>query len=445
MLPMAFALSSLLKSLFGGPLWGAPKAEWRAGAGDVVLRLDSGGTILAASPTAEAVLAPGNEVEDRFSCKPLTGRSILDFVSREDREAVNSGLVRAGGASPDSATERVECRLRGPGVAEIVFAEMALVRAGDGVSVLIRERGAELSALRRERAAHERAQSQQPESQNKPHPAAASDGAALLADVSHDLKTPLNAIIGFAGAMREETFGPLGHEKYREYADLIHASGLHLGDLIASILDRARLDAGQSPLSPALCAPAAIARHCADMVRGQVERAGLTFRVDIADDLPDAMIDATAVKRILTNLLSNAIKFTAEGEVALAVTAHNGEIAFAVSDTGVGMSQVALARMGERFTDLHKTGVRGAAGTGLGLSLAFALAKLHGGALSFTSARGEGTVATLALPVRKSLAEFEHAERDSGLIAVSDIHSQLDRVAQFRREHQGSRNGRDAA
>jgi signal transduction histidine kinase len=96
---------------------------------------------------------------------------------------------------------------------------------------------------------------------------------------------------------------------------------------------------------------------------------------------------------------------------------------------------MALARLGERFTDIHKSGVRGAAGTGLGLSLAFSLAKLHGGALTFSSAPGEGTIARLDLPVRKTLAEMSEA----GLSGAADIQSQLDRVAQYRRER-GARN-----
>ena len=116
-----------------------------------------------------------------------------------------------------------------------------------------------------------------------------------------------------------------------------------------------------------------------------------------------------------------------------------GEVTFEVSDTGVGMSQMALARLGERFTGLHKSGVRGTSGAGLGLSLAFGLAKLHGGALDLSSAPGEGTIARLRLPVVKSLAEMAGA----AVALRGDIQSQLDRVAQFRRERGG--NGRDAA
>ena len=103
---------------------------------------------------------------------------------------------------------------------------------------------------------------------------------------------------------------------------------------------------------------------------------------------------------------------------------------------------MALARLGERFTGLHKSGVRGAPGSGLGLSLAFSLAKLHGGALELSSAPGEGTVARLMLPVRKTLADMA----GEGISIGGDIQSQLDRVAQFRRERTSAyKNGRSAA
>jgi signal transduction histidine kinase len=153
------------------------------------------------------------------------------------------------------------------------------------------------------------------------------------------------------------------------------------------------------------------------------------------------MLDARAVKQILINLLTNAVKFTAAGEITLKVSEKDRVLTFDVLDTGVGMSQMALARLGERFTGLHKSGVRGTPGAGLGLSLAFSLAKLHGGALELASAPGEGTKASLRLPVAKTLNDMAGA----GLDVSGDIQSQLDRVAQFRRERVAAKDGRSAA
>ena len=228
-------------------------------------------------------------------------------------------------------------------------------------------------------------------------------GASTLADLSHEMKTPLNAVIGFADTMRIEAFGPLGNEKYKEYAEHIRTSGKHLLDLVVSLLDMARIEADRLTLSKALTSPDVIACESAEMVRHAVEGAGLKLQLDVADELPEAMIDPRAVRQILLNLLTNAAKFTSDGEVRLAVekTDLNGaaHIAFTVSDTGIGMSEADLAKLGPRFTKAHGAGVRGADGAGLGLSLVFKLAELHGGGVELSSAPGEGLTARVLLPV----------------------------------------------
>jgi signal transduction histidine kinase len=403
---MAFRLLTLLGL-------GSAAPQWRSGEGDPVVSLAQTGEILGASPGALSLIAAEGG---------LAGRSFLDFVAREDRVGLKSALETAIAAPAGAKSARAHVRLLRPGQSA-VFAELLFAWDGRRVTVLIRERADEFSAAREARSDPQLAA-----------PAAAATPAGVspdaLADLGHELKTPLNAIMGFAETMKSEAFGPLGHDKYREYAGLIHSSGGHLADLIASILDRAKIDAGRYKLTPVLSAPGAIARDCAEMVRGEAEKAGLALRVEIAPDLDETMIDGRAVKQILINLLSNAVKFTAAGEIGLRVFQTKGEMSFEVCDTGVGMSQMALARLGERFTGLHKSGVRGTSGTGLGLSLAFSLARLHGGALELSSAPGEGTIARLRLPVARSLAELNGA----GVTVSGDIQSQLDRVAQFRRE-----------
>lgn len=410
---MAFSLSALFKTTRRPP-------QWRSTPGDPVLAVAGDGEILAATDGAEALIAAEGG---------LAGRSLLDFASREDRAILKAALDKAVSAPAGAAAGRVSLRLLRPGGAA-QFAELNLAREGSRINVLLRERAPELAAVRQERAA--------PAADPAPGPGVSPE---LLADLGHELKTPLNAILGFADAMKEESFGPLGHEKYREYVGHIKSSGGHLADLIASVLDRAKLDAGRYKLTPALGEPGALVRECAEMVRGEAEKAGLALRVDIAPGLPECMLDARAVKQILINLLTNAVKFTASGEIALSVREVDRTLVMEVSDTGVGMSQMALARLGERFTGLHKSGVRGTPGAGLGLSLAFSLAKLHGGALDLASAPGEGTTASLRLPVARSLSELSGA----GLAVSGDIQSQLDRVTQFRKERADPKDGRSAA
>ncbi len=429
---MAFRPFSFLSQLIRKDRAATRPAEWRAGAGDPVLSLAFDGEILAASPGARALLSEDDAKALIGAGTALQGRSILDFAGREDRALLKEAITRAIAATGEAAAERLKFRLLRPHAGPI-FAEIALVTNGNSLSALLRDRGPELAALRERRAAVE---AREAKSASGPE-MNAQLSTGMLADLGHELKTPLSAIMQFAEAMRTEAFGPLGNDKYREYAELIHATGGHAGDLIAAMLDRARLDAGRYELSPVLSAPAPLAKTCAEMVRAEAERAGLTLNLEIADELPETMLDTGAVRRIVINLLTNAVKFTADGAVTLRVGERDGFIEFAVIDTGVGMSQTALARLGERFTGLHKNGVRGTTGTGLGLSMAHELAKLHGGALQLSSAPGEGTVARFIIPVRRSLKEMTGAQ----ITPPADIQSQLDRVAQYRRE----RMGRDAA
>jgi len=423
--PLSY-LRKLASAARGGPVW-------RGGSGDIVATLYDNGTILEVSPSAaETIGAAGN----------LVGRSLYDFVAREDRVMVRAAMHRAAD-SPYAEAHRLSAKFRLLRVRRAAaHAEITFKTIGRGrLKALIRERGQELALRREAKAAAERAAAGAGVREAQSAPLVASQAAPagqadLMADLSHEMKTPLNAIMGFADAMRSETFGPLGHEKYAEYVNDIHASGEYLKELIGSVLDYARVETGRYGLSPVLAAPGPVARESAAMIRGEADKAGLALKVAIAPDLPETMIDARAVKQILINLLSNAVKFTEEGEITLTVEEKCGAIDFTVRDTGVGMNNVVLAKLGGRYSDTHKDGVRGTKGTGLGLSLAFSLAKLHGGALKLQSEPGEGTTARLTLPVRRSLADMPTDEAQS--ISTSDIQSQLDRVNAFRRERSAS-------
>lgn len=271
---------------------------------------------------------------------------------------------------------------------------------------------------------------------------AAKDKADLLADLSHEMKTPLNAVIGFAEAMAGETFGPLGHKKYAEYADHIRASGGHLLDLVTSILDLARIEAHRFNLHPEMTDIGRLAEECAGIVRLAAEKAGLKLTTRIADDLHESWLDPRAVRQIVINLLSNAVKFTSDGEIVLSVDRDGEEIVLTVTDTGVGMSKTELQSLGARYTDAQGPGVRGAKGSGLGLALAFALAELNEGSLDIDSAPGEGVTATLRLPVRRpDRPRRLHAvknEADAATSAPPQVLTQLERIEAYRRERQAS-------
>jgi len=223
--------------------------------------------------------------------------------------------------------------------------------------------------------------------------------AAFLAAMSHELKTPLNAVLGFSEIIRDEVLGPVGHDGYREYAGDIHKSGTRLLSVINDVLDVSRLEGGLLTIE-------ARAEHVLDVAEAAVKLArGITqdkrkIEIDVPADLPALQVDPRRLAQALGNLLANAVKFTHEtGKVRLAARLQpDGGLHLLVEDTGIGMAQETIAAALEPFRQLDGSLARRFEGAGLGLSISKALAELHGGALSVRSAVGEGTTVTIALP-----------------------------------------------
>lgn len=220
----------------------------------------------------------------------------------------------------------------------------------------------------------------------------------FLASLSHELRTPLNAIMGFADAMREEVRGPLP-PAYRSYADLIHESGELLLELISDVLDMSRIEAERLELHPEIFDAREAAASVIRLMRGQIERAGLTFMTPDMRERIEVQADRRALKQIALNLLSNAIKATPSGgRILLSLHAEDGDLILCVSDTGRGILPEELNRLGRPFEQAGSPEQK-ASGAGLGLSLVKALAGLHGGAMSIRSRPWEGTEVTVRLPV----------------------------------------------
>jgi signal transduction histidine kinase len=219
---------------------------------------------------------------------------------------------------------------------------------------------------------------------------------ALIA-TSHELRTPLNAIVGFAEMMQQETFGPLGHERYREYVDVIRESGDYLLRLINNLLDLARLDAGKSDLNLDRVEVLKVVVDCVKAMEPLAAKSRTGISVHIFDGISEIVGDEVRLRQMLLNLLSNAVKFTRDGgEISIDVFRRGRYIGISVSDSGQGISQADIERVLEPF---EQAGSRsGAKGTGLGLPLTRELAHLHGGDLKMESTVGEGTTITILLP-----------------------------------------------
>jgi len=232
--------------------------------------------------------------------------------------------------------------------------------------------------------------------------------STFLASISHELRTPLNAIIGFSDVMRAETFGPVGHDNYRQYVDDIHGSGQHLLSLINDVLDLARIEAGRLELNEEPVDLGGIAEDCKRMIGLQASERNVTIELDMPAQPPRILADARAMRQLWLNLVSNAFKFTGNGgRVTLfAGTTADGSIRFGVEDTGCGMDEDELARVMNAFTQGNAQSHTGERGTGLGLAIVTGLVDAHGGTFGLESTPGVGTRATVTLP----RARLIHAE-----------------------------------
>jgi len=226
--------------------------------------------------------------------------------------------------------------------------------------------------------------------------------AAFLAAMSHELKTPLNAVLGFSEIIRDELLGTMEQPVYRDYAADIHAAGRRLLAVINDVLDASRLEGGLLTIDPRPTAVRELAERALAMAHAAAG-GGRPVALDIPDGLPPLDVDPRRLAQALGNLLSNAIKFTpAEGRVALVASRRaDGGISLAVEDSGIGMAEDAIAVALEPFRQIDGSLARRFEGTGLGLSIARALVELHGGTLAIRSVIGQGTTVTVSLPAAR--------------------------------------------
>jgi cell cycle sensor histidine kinase DivJ len=336
----------------------------------LLLKLYPGGRILEAFGASS----------DGLDVRDLIDRNFSDLVSPDDRAWVEDALTRA-------AAE---------GSAEVSFVPsydpqgwcMLTVKGMSSHRLLASVRDARSQRARETELEQARVSAEQ---QN-------AGKSRFLANMSHELRTPLNAIMGFSDIMRQRLFGPMS-DRYSEYAELIHESGAHLLELINDVLDMSKIEAERFELSredfDARDAISAVLR----LMRGQADRAGITLRGSLPAVPLEAEADRRAVKQIAMNLLSNALKFTPRGG-AVTITARGDArvLEIVVTDTGVGIANADLARLGRPFEQAGGSEQR-QGGSGLGLSLVRAFARLHGGDMEISSVEGEGTTVTVRMPV----------------------------------------------
>lgn len=229
--------------------------------------------------------------------------------------------------------------------------------------------------------------------------------SSILANMSHELRTPLNAIIGFSDIMVHDVFGALGNDRYSEYANDIHASGLHLLDLVNDILDVSAIEVGKVELQNENVDIGSIVESAVRLIHSRAFQGKVTLNVHLDGDLPLFYGDQRRLKQILLNLLSNAVKFTPEkGAVTVSTkTDETGAILIIIEDTGAGMSKKELSISMEPFGQADSGLNRKHEGTGLGLPLTKGLIELHNGVMDIQSHKGKGTTVSVKFPSERSI------------------------------------------
>jgi len=239
---------------------------------------------------------------------------------------------------------------------------------------------------------------------------ASQEKSRLLAAITHELRTPMNGVIGMAGLLRDT---PLTKEQ-ASYVRAIESSGRALLSIIDELLDSSRLEAGEFEIEQAPFDLARMVEETAELLSPRAHARDIDLACFIDPALPDMVAaDAARIRQVLLNLAGNAIKFTDEGGVYIKVSAAGeGRVLFEVMDTGIGIAQDEQQRI---FHPYQQAGdkSRRAKGTGLGLTISKRLVERMGGKLELTSAQGKGSVFSFTLPLQAVREGQEKAARPS--------------------------------
>jgi two-component system cell cycle sensor histidine kinase PleC len=221
----------------------------------------------------------------------------------------------------------------------------------------------------------------------------------ILTNISHEIRTPLNAILGFSEMISQEMAGPVGNDRYLDYAQIIHSSGVHVLSLVNDLLDMSKLDAGKLELHFEPVEIFKIIIDCVRLVGAQATRDHVGISVHVFDGVDRLCGDSKRLRQMLLNLLSNALKFTpVGGEVCIDVFRRGEDVHISVSDTGIGIRAEDIPKVMEPFGQVENEMSHKHPGTGLGLPLTKELAELHGGSLTMESSVDVGTTVTIILP-----------------------------------------------
>lgn len=235
--------------------------------------------------------------------------------------------------------------------------------------------------------------------------------------VSHELRSPLNFIIGFSDLMvnAPETYAEADNWPAGLYDDVeeIYHSSKHLLDLINDILDMGKMDARRMPLFRERISPETILNEIKDLVASQVTQKGLLFEVECERNLPYIFIDRTRIRQVLLNVITNSLRFTKQGKISVqACMRGEEEVEITLQDTGPGIAPVDLEKIFDEFRQVGHENWSREKGSGLGLSISKRLVELHGGRMLVESDLGQGTTIRILIPVMEPMQSIYEKRLD---------------------------------
>lgn len=355
----------------GDQIWELRESEERSrslidGQGDFIVRRDLGGRIVFAN---DAFVTLSGRTREALIGRPF------EFDSVEETDPVPRG---------DGVTSRDQAIRTAMGVVWVEWREIA-VRGFTGRTE-VQAVGRDITARREAEDAAARARADA-EATNRAK-------SRFLATVSHEIRTPLGGALGMTDLLLESNLSPA----QMTYAKAIKTSGEALLSLIDEILDFSKIEAGRLDLEEKPFAPRALIEDIVELLSPRAHAKGLDMASSVAADVPDHVYgDASRLKQVILNLAGNAVKFTERGGVTLRLAMRDGQVAFAVTDTGIGIARHQIARIFEEFEQADSTPSRRFGGTGLGLAISQRIVARMGGEIRVESRPGEGSTFSFAV------------------------------------------------
>ncbi|RLQ87241.1 ATP-binding protein [Notoacmeibacter ruber] len=354
---------------------------------DGVVLLTPEGDIRAMNRSSEALFG-----DDAESLRDRPFRQLFAYESRLTIDAYLASLRESERASVLNDGREVIGKEKGGGFIPL-FITLGKLPANGGYCVVLRDitpwKRVE-NELRQARRAAEDASAQKTE---------------FLARVSHEVRTPLNAIIGFSELMISERFGPVGNPRYRDYLRDIQKSGNHVLDLVNDLLDISKIEGGHQEMEYEAIGLNEVVADAVAMLQPQANAERVIIRTSLSSGLPDVVADPRSIKQIAINLLTNAVKFTSAGGQVIVSTGPNrdGSVALRFRDSGIGMSEEDISQALKPFKQISTLRRTRRDGTGLGLPLTKALVEANKARFSIESEPNIGTLVEVTFPPERVL------------------------------------------